>query len=177
MLTWQQYLEKHGTSYDYSSVQVDIPQHLAKKIIAWGKKHIPEKELYKEGSHFGRENEIHVTILYGLHTSKSEEVKEIVKGNAIKFTLGKISIFEHDAKYDVVKIEVQGQSLHQLNKKLKQLKHTSSFPTYCPHVTLAYVKKGQGKKYIGINEFSGEIIAAKEIIFSSKDDTKVKIKL
>ncbi len=177
MITFQQYLEKHGVSYDFSSVQVDLPQYLAKRIIAWNKKHISEKELYKEGDHFGRENEIHVTVLYGLHTACADDIKEIVKGNKIHFTLGKISIFEHDAKYDVVKIDVAGQSLHQLNKKLKKLKYTSSFPTYHPHVTLAYVKKGQGKKYSGINDFAGITIKSDDVIFSSKNGIKTKIKL
>ena len=179
MITFQQYLtEKKNVDYDLSSTQVDLPSDIAKGVIAWCKFHIPEDDLYKEGDKFGRENEIHVTILYGLHTANPLEVKKIVKGNKpIKFTLGKISLFSSNSQYDVVKIDVEGQALHQLNKKLKKLKYTSSFPQYHPHITLAYVKKGMGKKHVGVSKFAGEVIISNDIIFSSKNGTKTKIEL
>ena len=86
------------------------------------------------------------------------------------------NIFTND-DYDVVKIDVSGSELHQLNKKLQVLPHTNNYPKYQPHVTIAYVKKGQGKKYVGIAEFKDKEIHGDHIVFSSKNGNKSIITL
>jgi 2'-5' RNA ligase len=180
MKTWNQFLiEKENVDYDFSSVQVNLPEDIAEKIIKWTKENIPDNELYTKDLKYGREDEIHTTILYGLHTNNEKDIKKLVnKQNPISFTLGKISVFNTNPDYDVVKIDVTGNDLHKLNKLLKSnLKYTSSYPDYHPHVTLAYVKKGNGKKYIGLKKFDNQTIISKELIFSPQTGNKTKIKL
>jgi len=175
MKTWQQFLqEKKNTNYDFSSTQVNLPHALANKIIKWGKVHIPDNELHE----LGREDEIHATVLYGIHDSEPDAVKKLLKSiQPINIKLGKISLFSDD-EYDVIKIDVRSPDLHKLNAKLRDsLKYTSSHPIYKPHVTIAYVKKGRGKKYDGLDPFDNNSIKINQIIFSSKDGTKTTISL
>ncbi len=147
----------------------------SKSIVDWAKKHIKEEDFYEpEG---GLEEESHVTVLYGLHTSKPDEVKKILKNiKPFRIRLGKISKFEA-AEYDVLKIEVEGVVLRKLNKEFKKLPYTSKFPTYIPHCTLAYVKKGTCKDLVGNRDFSGKSINIKEIVFSSSTREKTIIEL
>jgi len=65
----------------------------------------------------------------------------------IEVNLSGISIFENP-EFDVVKFDVNSKLLTKLNTLMKQLPHTSTFPEYHPHITIAYVKKGEGNKYI-----------------------------
>jgi hypothetical protein len=116
---------------------------------------IDPNDIYEDpsDSSFGLETEPHVTILYGLHDKVSD--------NDVKFTLKKFqfgpcrldnpSIFKNP-DYDVLKYNVTyatrgGAFLHKANKALKEFPHTSNFPDYHPHMTIAYLKKGTGKKY------------------------------
>lgn len=47
-----------------------------------------------------------------------------------------------------------------INKKLKELDYKNDYPDYTPHITLAYVKSGEGEKYI-TNEYDGMKIKTK----------------
>mgnify|MGYP003352094323 CR=1 FL=1 len=40
--------------------------------------------------------------------------------------------------------------LNALNKQLCKFPYTNDYPDYKPHITIAYVKKGLGKKYLDI---------------------------
>jgi 2'-5' RNA ligase len=177
--TWKQFLtEKYGETHDFSSTQVNLPSGLAGKIIKWGKDNIPEDVLYKSGDSFGREDEIHATILYGLHDKNPKAVKNLIKDvKSLKLKLGKISLFTSD-EYDVVKISVISSDLRNLNSKFKaNLKYSSDYPRYQPHITIAYVKKGEGDKYNGNGQFMGEKAIIDHIIFSSKNNVKTRIEL
>jgi hypothetical protein len=69
----------------------------------------------------------------------------------IRIKLGATTLFENDDKpYDVVKIDVESADLAHLNSWVaNKLECTDKYPEYHPHITLAYVKKGLGKKYTG----------------------------
>ena len=176
MKAWNKFLdEKEGQQHDFSSTQINLPKSLANEIIEWGREHIPDSFLYETE---GREDEIHVTVLYGLRDEEPDNVKEILeKEKQIKFKLGKISLFNTNEEYDVVKIEVESPGLHKLHRLLQALPHMDSHPKYNPHVTIAYVKKGKAKRIVGEPHFEGEIITGKEIIFSSFNGEKTKIQL
>ena len=90
----------------------------------------------------------HVTILYGLHREVSiNEVKEIVrKIHPFEISLVSVSSFEQE-DHDVLKWDVQSRTLNRLNRDLCELPYTTDFPNYEPHVTIAFLKPGAGKKY------------------------------
>jgi 2'-5' RNA ligase len=168
--------------YEYSCALVDIPKSDESAFVNLAKT-IPSKDLYinKSENINGIEDEPHITVLYGLTDETPENViKKLskVKGTA-KATLGKVSVFKDNPKFDVIKVDVNSPSLKKLNDLLRQLDNECKFKTYKPHLTLAYVKKGKGDKYIGDTRFEGKSYQFSEIVFSSHGagHKKYKIKL
>lgn len=175
MKTWQQFLLEK-TEHEFSSTQVDLPKSLSQKIAKWGKDFIDEDDIDPtEGRQ--NQNDIHVTILYGLHTDNPDDVRNTLKGaKPFEIILGKTSVFECE-KYDVVKLDIESKDLHKLNKKLSSCEHTNNYPEYKPHCTIAYVKKGCGKKYVGNTEFKGTKVKINNVVFSDKSRNKTPISI
>lgn len=176
--------ESAKEEFDYSSTQLDLPVEVAQEIKDFGKK-IPDTELVKDptanydAQKTGLETDPHITVLYGLDTTNEADVRSIVESSGpIEVTLGDVSIFENE-DYDVVKVGVEGEALNALNKQLDEALKTpgKTFDEYQPHVTIAYVQKGQGAKYVGDTTFKGQKITLNELTFSSKDGSKTNIKL
>ncbi|KKM21842.1 hypothetical protein LCGC14_1631420, partial [marine sediment metagenome] len=146
----------------------------------WGTKHITAEDVYTEEKKYGREDEIHVTIKYGLHTANAKDVKNVLKNfGSFAITLGNISRFAPpDKEYDVVKLEVESPELHKLHSLLgEKLENSDEWLEYRPHVTFAYIKKGTCSQLSGDDTFKGEKIKVEEITFSSKDGNKETIQL
>ena len=170
---------KKGVEYDRSSTQVDMPKELADKIATWGKQNIPDEEVYHEGSKYGRENEIHCTVLYGLETTDINDVKDVISDNGpVKIELGEIGIFENNPKYDVILIKVKSSDLSKLHHKLdKNLDNNNKYKLYKPHITIAYVKRGSASKYKGDKVFNGKTVNFNELTFSPSEGRVGKVKL
>ncbi len=167
--------EPEEAQRSFSSTQVNLPAGLAAKVRAFAEQ-IPADELADDG----RETEPHITVLYGLHTEDPAEVAAVLENaGPIEATIGKVSIFKgKDA--DVVKLEVTSPDLAKMNAKLsKALDFTNKFPEYTPHVTIAYVKPGEGKKYVGksVPGLTGETIPFDRVTFSDTNETKTPIAL
>jgi len=113
---------------------------------------IKPEDIYTVGNDYGIEKEPHLTILYGFHDEvTSEEVFKLFKENMpmkpIEVRIKGISVFENP-EFDVVKFDVNSPELTKLNGIMRQLPNTTKFPEYRAHITIAYVKKGEGKKYV-----------------------------
>jgi hypothetical protein len=169
--------------HKFSSTQANLPEAEAAKVLQFGHKLIPDSELYTdpEDPSYGRETQPHVTVKYGLHTTDANEVRSILASEGpIKAKLGEITIFPggKDTPYDVVKADVDSPDLHRLNKLIADnTKVTDTFPEYKPHVTLAYVKKGEGQKYVGRKDLAGTTVDINSIAFSGKDGNVTDIPL
>lgn len=142
---------------------------------------ISDEDLYepKDETGFGREDEPHVTILYGLHTDipDSDIEEEIKKLKSPKIKLGKISSFSNE-KFDVLKFDVESEDLHKANKKFIEFPHTNDYPKYHPHCTIAYVKKGMAEKYIEkLNKLKDIEVTADEFVYSKPDGKKKRYKI
>lgn len=174
--TWREFLLERS-AHEFSSVLANLPASLAVKVIRLGKSLIDDEDVY-DAEGFGRENEPHVTVLFGLHADEADEVQKVLKGShPVDLTLGATSIFEGE-RYDVVKLTVDSEGLKDLNSKLTQnCEHTQIHPTYIPHCTLAYVKKGTGKKYTGCKDLAGTKVKIHEVLFSDRNRIKTKIAL
>lgn len=170
-----------NVKYDFSCVHIDLPLNLSNEIILWGSKYVTDEDIYvsQKDPTFGREDEIHATILYGIHGESAEEVTNLLKGiGPIKANLGKLNVFTNPYYFDVVMIEVNSEDLCNLNKLLSEnIKHTNKYGAYKPHVTIAYVKKNRGWKYLGINKFQGMQFTCDQCVFSSKDGSKYRFSL
>ena len=135
--------KRSESSVDKGALMADVSPDICKKLVEFGKKIIPDEDLYLEGDEFGRELECHVTVLYGFTRDLTElEVRRIIN-NVKPFTikLTGISKFTPPEKYEVVKFDVESDILTSLNTKCRELPYESDFTTYVPHLTIAYVQK------------------------------------
>jgi 2'-5' RNA ligase len=159
----------------------NLPDDLAASVIGWGQENIPENDLYKDPNEagLGRENEPHVTVLYGIHETNVRKVKTLIENEKpFEIRLGNIGIFSHNEIFDVVKINVTSKQLNDLNKVLKdELSHKNLYPIYSPHVTIAYVKKGRAKSLEDDSFFAGKKFPVKQVVFSSKNGSKCLLTL
>lgn len=138
-----------NVKYEYGCVMAIINEDASKKIIDIGKKLIPDEILYfEEGQEYGREIEPHVTIKFGLtqNYNKNKMGEVFSKIKPFEITLVAIDIFSNP-KFDVVKFDVESDVLKKLNTLFNKLPNEDEYPTYHPHMTLAYVLPGEGKKF------------------------------
>lgn len=172
-------LEKNNIKYDYSSVQYNFPDSISKEIINWGKHKVSDEDVFSEKEKYGREDEIHVTVLYGIHSDSPEKVRRMLhEFPPFEIQLGKTSAFTTNDRYDVLKLDVFSDELRELNKTLrKNVVHTSNFKVYRPHVTISYLKNNCGEKYVGNSRFEGKSIWVKNLTFSSTNGTKSDLSL
>jgi len=167
--------EKEGVKYSYSSLQVDMPLHIARVVMNYSYL-IPANLLYNptDEKKYGVENEIHCTILYGIHSPDSEGVRDIIERFRIcPFSLkfGAVSFFEQD-EYDVMKYEIISPYLHEINRMMVEgLDYTNTYNNYQPHCTIAYLKKGVKEQHVF--DFDSYVLVDREVwidelTFSSK---------
>lgn len=137
---------------------------------------VPYEDLYVEEEGHGLELEPHCTILYGFHDdefSLDDCLNMVIPVSQIEVSCKKISLFENE-KYDVLKYDIESEQLKQLNSKFaKTFVHTTSFPDYHAHCTIAYLKPGMGKKYVADVE---KIFVPKEYKYSFGSGDKVYIR-
>lgn len=163
-----------GVKYNFGCVMLffDIPKKEWDSI----QNLIDDKDISNVDDVTGRETEPHVTLLYGIHDDVPDEDVEAIINEFIapEIMLDKIGVFENE-KFDVVKFDIECKALNSMNKKLKELDHTSSFPTYEAHSTIAFVKNGEGKKYVQTLDGKEKIILVpNKIVYSKPDGTKKK---
>lgn len=169
-------LEKSGDSYKYGCAMLffDFPE--LKRM----QKDIDKEDLYtEEGDRsYGLEDEPHVTLLFGLHDKvRTNDVKGVL--NKFTYTPCRVhnaSLFQNE-KYDVLKFNIKGKSLAETNKALRKFPYTSDFDDYHPHLTIAYIKAGLGKKYVNMFKGVEYTLFPEYAVYSYGDGTKDKIKI
>lgn len=169
------YLEKiakKDVEYNYSCLMVNLPKELSSDIIQWGKKHISDKLLVDDDKKsMGREDEIHITLFYGIKSADPKESFKILKKEKpFEVRLGLINLFKDKDDYDVIKIQVESPDLERLHYDIEdKIDNANSYPTYIPHITIAYVKKDSYDNLIGESKFKGKTFKVNDITFSSLD--------
>jgi 2'-5' RNA ligase/predicted GNAT family acetyltransferase len=100
---------------------------------------------------YGLEENPHVTILYGIHEEEvdSQRMADMIEHymKPLTVTIKEIDVFSNK-EYDIVKYNVplSGQLIGYRDLFI-QIPNTQTFPEFHPHMTIAYVKPGTGKKY------------------------------
>lgn len=139
----------------------------------------PDDVYYEKNDRtYGLEDEPHVTLLYGLHDSISDEIIERVVEN-IDFGVCRVfnpSLFINQ-NYDVLKFDVVGKGLYHSNEKLKELPHTSNFPKYHPHMTIGYLKPGEGEKYVEKLQNLQFRLTPEYVIYSKTNGDRIKLEI
>ena len=176
----KKYLEfiKEGKSrYEYGCVMVDF------NFANWSEllESIDFDDVYKvEGKNYGLQPRPHLTLLYGIHDTVSDEkILNCFEGfteDDFKVQLDGVSIFENP-EFDVVKLGVVlTPRIKEINKRLSELPNSNQFPEYKPHITLAYVKSGLGKKYVN-PDYKYEIKTISKIVYTRPDTSELNIQL
>lgn len=126
--------------------------------------------------------DFHCTLLYGLHDEEIDvsEIESVLdKYTFYTCKAHNFSLFENE-EYDVIKLDVEGDSLSDCNRDLKEFPYTNEYPKYHPHVTIAYVKSGKGQKYIDKfkgYEDSGYWLAPQYATYSMPNGEKKRINI
>jgi 2'-5' RNA ligase len=174
--------EKPDDLYEYDCLMLNIPENIAARVRSFAED-IPDDILYvgegteEDAAKFGREMQTHLTILYGLENTNVDELSSIVdKYNDISGTLGEVSVFEGD-DYDVIYIPVVSDAVNALNKELVDGVGApgNDHPDYIPHITVAYVKPGEGANYIGDDRFADEQFESRDFVFSPAEGEDFKL--
>lgn len=170
-------LEKKGVSYKYSSTQFNLPSDIAKEVKKLSKA-IPDDQIYTdpEDPSYGREDDIHVTILYGIHSDSVDEIKEALKDiEPFSAKLSDISFFDAD-NYKVLKVDVVSKGIKKLHKHLRNhLENSFKWPEYNPHMTIAYVTKDY--KIPDKSVLKDKVFMVDSVTISTKSGEKKTIKL
>lgn len=147
-------------SYDYSCLMINLPREQAQFVQQWGQTNIRDEDVYTDpdDAGYGRETEPHVTLKWGLQIAKPNAPLRDLIGRTRTFPIkmGRVALFRSD-KYDVVILQVESPWLRALNARVRGLvPNVESHPTYKPHVTIAYVKKGSCDNLEGHEVFGAE---------------------
>lgn len=163
-------IERNASSYEYGCVLLELNLFGWKKITSF----IDPEDLYEpnDGRH-GVEVDPHVTLKFGLEGSVSpNQIEEILSKNPIteKIHIDKIDLFKNN-EFEVVKFKVTpNEQLLKVYEELSKLPNHDKFLSYDPHITIAFVKKGTGEKYIN-DSFNGWATPY-QIIYSKPDGSK-----
>lgn len=159
-------------AHKFGCVYLTLPAEARDRILSLGRM-IPDHDLADDG----REETVHATALFGLHHSDPAPVYEVLSHfRPVRMRLTNVSVFP-GAAYDVVKADVESDSLRRMNAALRSLPHTQTHPNYIPHVTIAYTKPGLGAVYAARFGSLDIPLIATTAVFSDADGTKNVIPL
>lgn len=163
----------HGSDYDFGCVLAYLDIKDWDIITSF----IDQDDIYnQDDSSKGIEEEPHLTIFYGLHDDVSDEdVRNIIdkiNGDELILKINGIGCFENK-EFDVIKFNVESEYAHVINDMFKSLPHTSDFPDYKPHITIAYLKKGTGKKYED-KSYKFDLPPVHKIVYSKVNDEQIE---
>lgn len=172
---------KKESPYKFSCAMLNLNPSVASVVDYWVKKNIPKESLYidEDSGHDGYEETYHVTLKYGIHDSSPKKLTDLVHGfGPISFGLGTVEKIDAP-NFDVIHIKViDSKILEDVNQLISEgLENTDSHPTYKPHVTLAFVKRGSCDKLVDNPFFDSLSDEVNEICFNSKDGDESFISL
>lgn len=154
----------------FSNLQYELPEWMAARVRAFGLGLIPDEDVYSDPAcpSYGREDRPHCTVFWGIHTPDPEPVRDVLSGEGgFSITLGQTACFECE-RFDVVKIDVvECGDLYRLHQQIGSRLECTETYSYRPHVTLAYVRRGTGGRYVGRDDFEGQRLWVNSLRFSS----------
>ena len=165
-----------SVQYKLGCVMMEVPISNWEEITST----INQEDIYEvEGENYGIQSNPHVTILYGLHKEVSlDQIKSVFEDIdvSIDIKIEGIGVFENE-NFDVVKFNVvPSETLLDLNSKLSEFPNSNEYPEYKPHITIAYVKKGFGKKYEDLT-YRHSVDNVDEVCYSMSDGSKEYFKI
>jgi len=166
--------------HSYGCLMAVLPDDVAREITAWASRHIDPNHLGKGGL----EDRPHVTIKYGFEGDDPEVAEALRKIMAahgpIWVGLGNFSTFDDRGDGDVLFLKVDSPQLHVLNRFVSErFPCKDSFPTYTPHVTVAYLNPKFTDSYARLERlpFQRRAVLVTEAEYSDKENNSTRIPL
>lgn len=162
---------------DKSYILAEIKDNLADEIISWSYDNIESKYVYDE-SCYGIVHDVHVTLLSDITDKKhSNIVAAILEEKSFHCLFGELRLFLTNSKFDVLYIPIVNDEIYKVNKTLSScIEHNKFYSEYIPHVTLCYLHKGCGDKFLKNNYFCDKLFDVDELIYSTPN-TKFNFRL
>ncbi len=151
-------------------LMAELPKSFADACLAFAKS-IPANELAEDGLELWP----HVTLFHGLHSLDPSPVFNATAPlGSLKVVPGKLGMFEGDG-HDVLYVTVDNAAdCGRWNRAASGLPNTPSDHGYVPHITLAYLKPGKGKQYLGRDDLSGGPVAVETVVYATPDGREAR---
>lgn len=163
---------------EYSSTQVTFGGRFRQEFLSFSAA-VPANMIGEDG----REDEPHLTILYGIISDSPETVRSYIEASVpFGVMVSGFSLFELPA-CDVLKADVISPGAHDLRSKMAAaIPYKTDFPLYSPHITISFLKKDRSKRETEafmdrLRGASGMSYMADAIVFSPPVGPKTTISL
>lgn len=153
-----------------------LPPEEVQEFVKQARAQIDRGDLDAEEGYGGKP---HATLLYGLADDQEGEAVDILRdAGPLNVRVAGVDVFE-PGDYDVVIFKLESDDLQRVHDALDQLPNSNEWPDYNPHMTIAYVKPGLGKKYAEKleSDLIGKNFVANQAEFSDTADNTVVVDL
>lgn len=163
--------------HSFCSTQFDCGEEVSKALAEWVSDKLDVMDISEQNG--GVETQSRMTVLYGLKPDTTpEDVRKAVAGEWWQWLLyGKFGVFEQD-DCDMLYVEMYPtEELLDLRAALEKLPNENSYE-YHPHVTVAYLHKGCGQKYLEAEcPVDGWVEWRDRLVFSDTEEERTEIVL
>jgi 2'-5' RNA ligase len=127
----------------------------------------------------GLEDHPHITLLYGLSGHKDQVAETAMASDYLNGKFGPINKFSNkDRGYDVIWISLKDHNLTPFVDSLQENTGVKSkFPTYTPHMTLAYVLPESHDHLLGQEPLEGMEFTCDRVSYKDNAETGGKISI
>ncbi|MHA1833225.1 MAG: 2'-5' RNA ligase family protein, partial [Candidatus Baldrarchaeia archaeon] len=136
--------------YDYGSVQTSNISEVLVSAIKDIQDDIDKDKLYDGEDEpgwveNGLQKLFHITVLFGVRDNIKDTIQQVFdKHRPVQIATNRIHYFSSDPNYDVAVVRCESKELTKIHDELKnKLENQETYPDYKPHVTIAYLKKGE----------------------------------
>jgi 2'-5' RNA ligase len=165
--------------HEFGCLMAEMPEDVCDQVKAWIRNNIPADHLGIGGA----EDHIHITIKYGFRDSSKKTVngiKEYLSSvEPFPVRLSKVSLFEGNKDGDVLKVDIDSPKLHRINQEITaRFDCEDKYPTYLPHMTLAYVDPSYSHFYSRMRpEFLGREVLITSVQWLGSDGKREMVVL
>lgn len=166
--------------YKSGTTQYNLPDDIGAKVQFIGEQ-IPDSALAESG----RESQPHLTIRYGLGEDPQTSLPKVKSALAdqapITVKLGEASLFPDRGDGEVLKLDLEkSPELEAVREKLAQagidhIPDIGDTEGYSPHITVAYLKPGEGAKYTGPNPLTGQEIVIDRLWLGDRQGNQYEV--
>jgi 2'-5' RNA ligase len=165
--------------HKFCSVQINLDSLTATRVLMAADM-LPDAVIGKEG----RVDQPHLTVQYGIEGPYVDVVRSAVRRvRPFEIVLGKTATFppsEHSSGDAPLYVSVKSgaEKLIALRNAIRAVVPVKdSFPTYTPHVSIAYIREEAVPEYTGKDWLDGAVVRVSEVVFSDTDRRQVSLPL